>query len=495
MARSSRLFLLGIIFACGVQVLLDWNGTLYEINVLRSTVQQKGENYVGILAKASDDELGARDVPGLERLSHGIFDDADTAYVRFTDAHGTVVWDKLNPAFDEELAARGGRAAFDAEFVPLMTRDTASALKDPAELKRRVANSHYKDFAQAWTDAVEKLTARFEKPVRPEPNRGVVVYQDRLRDQTHHKDDRITYAIGTVLGEDGRDIGTVLVAFDMTRTNDAVRAKYLKFAGLCTFFVCLIVVQNLVGRRNKLWLLDLQTRYAAAKKALHDAMPDDDARAGEVVVCGAVDQARGPVDGMVWSAADEGGSLLLLVVDPDGDGVDAAAVGLHVTRAFQTRARGKERAALVDEMRALGAAAREIPLTRPLDALLLRVDGTTGAYEVLAGSLAQLRMIGGGAPTNVVLSPVSGGEIEGVIGPLSAASGVLARGCSLVGVCASAAKIDLRSFADGVARYAARTHEPGKTVSVHDAVIWARGRGPSLIQSDIAVVAASRASA
>ncbi len=57
--------------------MLDWNATLVEINVLRNTIRLKGENYVGILGKASDDELGARDRAGLERLSHGIFDDED----------------------------------------------------------------------------------------------------------------------------------------------------------------------------------------------------------------------------------------------------------------------------------------------------------------------------------------------------------------------------------------------------------------------------------
>src|SRR5208283_376484 len=96
-----------------------------------------------------------------------------------------------------------------------------------------VANSKYKDFAQAWTDATARVIAAVVPPkAASHAARGLVVYQDRLRDEKHQKDDSISYAIGTVLGEDGKDIGTVVVAFDMARTNGAVRLKYLKFAGL-----------------------------------------------------------------------------------------------------------------------------------------------------------------------------------------------------------------------------------------------------------------------
>jgi hypothetical protein len=492
MARSSRFFLLGLVVACGVQVFLDWNATLREINVLRDGIRQKGENYVGILGKASDDELGARDTAGLERLSHGIFDDDDAAYVRFTDASGAVVWERLKPELAEEL---GGSASFAAEYGPLMARDTAGALHDPEGLKRRVANSKYKDFAQTWTDAADKLTAMFSKPREAAPNRGVVIYQDRLRDQSHHKDDRVTYAIATVVGDAGADIGTVIVAFDMRRTNEAVRVKFMKFAGVCTFFVGLALFQNIVSRRNKLWLLDLQARYAAAKQALREAMPAADDRKRGLVVSGAVDQAKGPVDGMVWAVVDEGDQRLVLVVDPDGDGVDAAAVGLHVVRAFKARRRDQAPASLEAEMDALGQAALEIPLTRPLEAMLLRIDSRTGEYGVLAGSLAQLRLVGGDSVEAVALSPSDAKPPSGIVGPLFARSGALETGRCLLGVCSNASKGDPVAFADAVARYVARTHEQGKIAPVQDAAIWARGKNAALVQSDIAVIAVARQTA
>ena len=182
----------------------------------------------------------------------------------------------------------------------MMERDAHLALTDPAGLAKRVANSRYKDFAQAWTDATAKVVAAIARPKPSGLRRGVVVYQDRLRDENHEKDDTISYAVGTVLGEDGNDLGAVIVAFDMARTNDAVRMKYLKFAGICSFFIALILVQNIVSRRNRLRLLDLEATYATAKRALRDAMPGADVRSGDLVASGSIDQASGPIDGMVW---------------------------------------------------------------------------------------------------------------------------------------------------------------------------------------------------
>jgi len=491
-ARSSRFFLLGVVVACGIEVLVDWNQTLMEINVLRSTIRLKGENYVGILGKAADDELAAKDAAGLERLTHGIFDDEDAIYVRFTDANGAVVWDRLKADLPPALAGTGS-GSFTQRYAHMMARDAHLALADPAGLAARVANSRYKDFAQAWTDATAKVVAAIAPPKPTGPRHGVVVYQDRLRDENHEKDDTISYAVGTVLGEDGNDLGTVLVAFDMARTNAAVRMKYLKFAGICSFFVALILVQNIVSRRNRLRLLDLEATYATAKRALRDAMPGADVRSGDLVASGSVDQASGPIDGMVWCAADEGGSVLVMVVDPDGEGIDAASVGLHVVRRFMERRHAGARPSLDEELAALGLAAGEIPRTRPLGALLLRVDAGTGAYEALGGSLAHLRVVGGAAPESPVLRASDEALPEGIVGPLRRASGVLGPGASVVAICADAARLDEAAFADGVARYVARTHEPGVAVPTQDAAIWTRGRAAALAERDIGVVAVSRA--
>jgi hypothetical protein len=494
MARSSRVFLLGLVLACGIEVLVDWNQTLMEINVQRSSVRQKGESYVGILSHASGRELAVKNVPALDRLSHGIFDDDDAIYVRFTDASGAVVWDQLKSDFAEAFKQRGASDAFAEHYARPMQRDTNGILKDPEGFKARLAASRYKDFAQSWTDATAKVIALVVPPKPQASKHGLIIYQDRLRDENHQKDDKVSYAIGTILDEDGKDIGTILVAFDMLRTNETVRFKYVKFAGLVVFFVALILVQNTVSRRNKLRLLDLETRYSAAKKALRDAMPAKDVRCGALLASGHVEQAKGPVDGMLWSAADEGDSLLAVVIDPDGDGIDAAAVGLHVGRAFLARRNEASKPTLDDEMRALGEAAASIPLTRPIGLLLVRVDARTGVYHVLAASFAQVRILGGATPETVALEPSDVEASEGVIGPLLRASGTLEAGRSIVGICSSTAQKDAKAFADGVAKYLARTHEPNKDVPVEDAAIWARGRNAALAENDIALLSVTRES-
>lgn len=44
LAHSSQFFLFGLIVACGIEVLVDWNQTLFEVNVLRDQIRQKGLN-------------------------------------------------------------------------------------------------------------------------------------------------------------------------------------------------------------------------------------------------------------------------------------------------------------------------------------------------------------------------------------------------------------------------------------------------------------------
>lgn len=486
LARSSRVFLLGLMIACGIEVVVDLNQTLTEINVLRSAVRQKGEAYVGILAKASDDELPAKDKPGLERLSAGVFDDEDAVFVRFTDQNGDVVWERTKSSPDKP------RADFAERYAHLMDRDTRSILTDPDGFKERVATSRYRDFAQAWTDTTAKVVAMVSPP-KPQAatNKGLIVYQDRLRTAEHERDDSTTYALGTVVA-DGKTIGVALVAFEMDRTNAGVRMKYLKFAGMVTFFVALILVQNTLSRRDKLRLLDLQARYLTAKKTLVEALPKDEVRNGELVVAGALEQAKGPVDGMIWGALAERDSVLVLAVDPDGDGIDAASVGLAVARAF--KGERAERRSLDEEVRVLAKAATDIPLTRPIGVFLLRAE-TSGEWEALYGSFAAMRSLKGASIDAPVGEPVEAELPEGVVGPLFRSKGSLLFGESLVVLCAGMAKKEHKLEADALAKYVARTHEEGKLVPVEDAAIWTRGRNSALAENDIVVLSLTRVNA
>ncbi|HEY2366084.1 MAG TPA: hypothetical protein VGH87_06860, partial [Polyangiaceae bacterium] len=420
LARSSRVFLLGVIVACGIEVITDSSATLNEITNIRANVRHKGENYVAILGKPSQAALRARDGAELARLSDGLWGDDDAAVLRYYDEHGKIVYERTSqsyaPVFD----------AHKATYDHLMNRDVAGMLGDRAAYKARVANSRYRDFAQIWTDTTHRLSALVSKPPPPPTRLDAVLWQDRLRDENHARDDKTTWAIGVV------DNGVVLVAFDMRATNDAIRGKYIKGLGIVAFFVGLIVVQNILARRDKLRLLDLQTRYAGAKKALRDALPLAPLERDGFRIAGALDQAKGPVDGMAWSYAEIGKRVVVLVVDPDGDGIDAAAVGLHMVKTFKARAESKTIASLDEEVAALGAATADIPLTRPIGIAIASIDLETGVWEARLTAFGQIRALGAAAPAPVAVKDVP----DGIVGPIASCSGTLERGTSLLVFCA-----------------------------------------------------------
>ena len=111
LARSSRVFLLGVIVACGIEVLVDWNSTLFEINVLRDGMRQRGVNYASILTQAAVEPMLAYDADGMDALSAGLFDDEDVVFVRFADHLGVVVYDRLRSSYGERFASRRGAPA------------------------------------------------------------------------------------------------------------------------------------------------------------------------------------------------------------------------------------------------------------------------------------------------------------------------------------------------------------------------------------------------
>lgn len=486
LARSSRVFLLGLLVACGIEVLVDWNATLFEINVLRDRMRERGYNYVGILAKSAQKPLEARDQGAIATLTSGLFDDEDVMLVRFTTPEGAVVWERVD---DEREAAfekaRGQKVR--AWYASQLARDVDGIVHDPEGLRQRMAASRYRDFAQRWNDAIDAVTARFVGP-KPPRDGGVILYQDRLRTPDKKRDDAMTWALATMRNDAGQAIGVVLVAFSMDRTNAAIRSKYLKGLGMVVFFVGLILVQNVLSRRDKLRLLDLETRYGTAKAALRDAMPAPICE-GALRVAGAVDQAEGAVDGMAWHGAKEDDGVCLAVIDPDGDGIDAAAVALHALRALR-----ETTGAPIERARAVGAAAASIPLTRPLGILLVRVLGD-GTIDGLASPFADLRVLSAGAPHALERTPLDAVP-EGIVGPLDRLSGALPAGALLVGAFGHASGKRGRGLdVDEVAAFVARAHGEGGAgldVAVQDAVTWARGRATALAGSDVAVVAIAR---
>ncbi len=125
LARSGRVFLLGVIAACGVEVLVDWNSTLFEINSLRSSAREKALGYVGILGKPIGAAIATGDKPELERITQGVFDDPDAAYLRVCDPNGKVVYDKMRQEWEPFYRPH------EQLFTHLMERDVGGMLKDP----------------------------------------------------------------------------------------------------------------------------------------------------------------------------------------------------------------------------------------------------------------------------------------------------------------------------------------------------------------------------
>jgi hypothetical protein len=262
LSRSAGFFVTILLVLCAVEVAVDWNSTLYEINVLRAQLKEKAENYADLLRKAAEPAILAYDADELERLSAGVFDDDDLVYVRFTDLLGNTLFDRLRPDYARAFAGHRHETFRDHYRRP-MTRDTAGIADDPIGLQERMQRSRHRDFIQAFTDGENALLQRFsappQKPIEPR-----VLYQDRLADADGTRDADTSYSVGAVTAPDGEVYGVVLVAFRHDKLNHAVNNKLLKGLGMVVFFVGLILVQNLSSRKSKLRLMELEATTRSA---------------------------------------------------------------------------------------------------------------------------------------------------------------------------------------------------------------------------------------
>jgi hypothetical protein len=264
LGKSAGFFLTVLIVLCAVEVAVDWNSTLYEINVLRAQLAQKAGNYSDLLRKAAEPAILAYDAEELERLSAGVFDDEELVYVRFSDLLGNTLFDRLRPDYARGFAEEHGET-FRNHYRREMARDAAGIANDPLKLKQKMESSRHRDFIQAFTDTENQLIAKFSSPPPAQaeaPPR--VLYQDRLSDARGEKDQDTSYSVGAISAPDGEIYGVVLVAFRHDKLNRAIRGKLLKGLGMVVFFVGLILVQNLSSRKAKLRLLELEAEHKAA---------------------------------------------------------------------------------------------------------------------------------------------------------------------------------------------------------------------------------------
>jgi stage II sporulation SpoE-like protein len=380
LGKSSRVFLIGLLIACGIEVAVDWNSTLGEINVLRGSLKQKGEDYVDILRRAAQPAVEAYDWDALDELSRGLFDDEDVVYVRFSDALGNTLHDRLRASFGGEWARRHGQS-FREHYRHQMERDAGGMMSDPLKLRARIASSRHRDLIQAFTDAEDRLLARFSKPPETHEVPPTVLYQDRLYDDAKQLDRNLSYALGVIATERGDATGVALVAFRHDRMNRAVVGKLLKGLGITLFFVALILVQNFLARRAKLRLLDLEAALSAARAAIRASTPDTPAYGpGELGVAFAqADRLGGTVYDL---SARADGSIDLLLAVPEGTGVDAAFASVVLRDLYRRQDPSLAPAARAT---ALLAAYDEAPLARAVELLVLHLGADGRVQGVIAG--------------------------------------------------------------------------------------------------------------
>jgi len=271
--RSSRVFLLMLATLCLVEIAVDWNSTLYEINVLRGDLRRKAQSYADVLRKAAERAIVTRNPAELRLLSTGLFDDTDTVFVRFVAADESSVYEELRPSYAAEFERRH-HSPFREHYAYVMSRDVHGMLTDPRGLQSRMLNSRHRDLVQVFTDGEDHLLARLLHRTPGDEPPPHSLYQDRLADRAGTLDRDLTYALGVISTSDVESpTGVVLIAFRADPLNSAIRGKLLKGLAVTLFFLLLILVQNVLGRRSKLRLLDLESVLAAARTAVRNALP------------------------------------------------------------------------------------------------------------------------------------------------------------------------------------------------------------------------------
>ena len=484
---------MSLIIACGIEVVVDWNATLFEINVLRGRVSERGISYVHILAGASDEAMQRRDSTILAHLSEGLFADEQVSFVRFVDRNATILYEQLKPSYAAKFQRRRSEP-FTEYYAKQLSRDVSGIMHDPDGQRERMAMSRYRDFPQRWNDAISTLTAKFVTPPPAKNVSGLVLYQQAVRTKEHERDESVTWAFGTIAGPGG-DLGAVLVAFDMDPTNDAIHNKYLKGLGMVLFFVGLILFQNVTSRQDKLRLLDLERRYAEAKRAIRESLPGV-VQAGDLSAFGVLNQTQGMVDGQLFVLSAHPECVDLFVLDPDGAGIEAATIALQLRRVFLERRSNGPVTDLLGELVSLGQAGAQIPLSRPLGVMLVHAE-VGGAVSAVAGPLGGLAVLASGSsrPLPPIVEPETPG---GLVGPIRRFEAQLGPGESLVIGSAGIddderTRLDVELLTDFLARSARR--EPVPQQVVDDAANWLRGRVPRLARSDVIVLMITRETA
>lgn len=455
--RSQRVFLAGLVAAVAVEVVVDWNSTFYDVGVLRSRLRDKASHYAAVLRLAAEDPLARSDEPRLEELARRVLEDDEVAAVVFFDAAG-------RPA-----SLRG--ASLQVKWPKQLQRDVRGILADPGGLRERIASSRHKDVFQAVADREDRMLFKIgvgDPPGSQAPGGPMVAYQDRLYDEATRVEDRtITWALARV-GDGPEPRGALVVAMRTDRLRHDMDRRLLKGTLVTLFFLAVILVQQLAGRRAKLRMIAMRDALAAARTALRAALPTAPPPLDGLDGALAFEQAE-RIGGTTFALRTDPaapGQLDLFLAEPDGSGVDVAFASVFV-RDLERRQRAAGDPSPEPLFRRLAAAYRDAPIQRPLKLALYRIDLARGELAgVSAGLDPPLVLASGGAAIAPERSPLDA-EVDGALieGPIERIRIALPQGATLV------------AYSDGLPPGAPRPLDPARLAAEARAHL-ASGPGP-----------------
>lgn len=376
--RSQHVFLAGLVVAFAVEVVVDWNATFYEVNVLRRALRDKAVHYATMARLAAREPLGARDRDRLRRIAEELRQDDEVSWVRVSGPDGVPLVDEGEP--------------IPARYPHQIERDVRGMLRDPEALRRAIAASRHRDVFQAFTDTQDALVRKLTGAPEPPPPRAEVgvAYQDRIYDEATRGEDRSHTWSLAVVDVAGRSAGVVVIALSTDRLQAGIRKKLYKGLAITVFFLGVILVQQISSRRAKLRMLSMADALAAARSAIASALPSAPPKVEGLAGAVAFEQAE-RLGGTVYDFHAVRGApwqLDVFVAMPEGSGVDVAFASLLVRDQQRRLQRELPPSDTAPEpmLRALAAAYAEEPIHRRLRLALLRVDAKAGeVLAVLAG--------------------------------------------------------------------------------------------------------------
>jgi serine phosphatase RsbU (regulator of sigma subunit) len=241
--------------------------------------------------------------------------------------------------------------------------------------------------------------------------------------------------------------------------------RLLKGTFVTLFFLAVILVQQLAGRRAKVRMIALRDALAAARTALRAALPTGPPAIEGLAGALAFEQAE-RIGGTTFAfhadpASPQAFDFFLAV--PDGSGVDVAFASVFV-RDLERRQRLAGDPSPEPLFERLAAAYREAPIQRPLELALWRIDLVRGELTgVCAGLEPPLVLAKDGALLEAERTPLDVEVDRALIeGPIVRVHLALPEGATLV-VCSDGLPADARhplaaaDLAAEVRAHAART--------------------------------------